>query len=69
MELRLIRHGLVDSTNERALAAIADGLGYSDLRQLNRDDLVALTPEAVAITGLPFEPGYRDRDIPERKAG
>jgi glutamate synthase domain-containing protein 2 len=51
------------------LAAIADGLGYSDLRQLSRDDLVALTPEAAAITGLPFEPGYRDRGLAERKAG
>ena len=24
------------------------------------DDLVALTPEAAAITGLPYEPDHRD---------
>ena len=37
------------------IAAITHGLGYDDVRQLSRDDLVALTPEAAAITGLPFE--------------
>ncbi|MBT3769863.1 MAG: hypothetical protein HOF85_08370, partial [Acidiferrobacteraceae bacterium] len=31
-------------------------LGYDDVRQLGRDDLVALTPEAAYITGLPYEP-------------
>ena len=41
------------------IAAITHALGYSDVRDLNRDDLVALTPDAAAITGLPFEPGYR----------
>jgi len=28
--------------------------------QLGRDDLVALTPEAAAITGLPYAPEQRD---------
>ncbi len=37
------------------IAAITHGLGHNDVRQLSRDDLVALTPEAAAITGLPFE--------------
>ncbi len=44
------------------IAAITDGLGYSDVRQLNRDDLVALTPEAAAITRLPYAPEYRKRN-------
>ncbi|HSS63839.1 MAG TPA: glutamate synthase-related protein [Gammaproteobacteria bacterium] len=43
------------------IAAITDALGYDDVRQLNRDDLVALTPEAAAITRLPFEPDHRRR--------
>jgi glutamate synthase domain-containing protein 2/formylmethanofuran dehydrogenase subunit C len=42
------------------IAAITDGLGYSDVRQLSRDDLIALTPEAAKITGLPYAPEYRD---------
>ena len=37
------------------IAALTHALGYSDFRALNRDDLVALTPEAAEITGLPFE--------------
>ena len=43
------------------IAAITQGLGYDDVKSLSRDDLVALTPEAAQITGLPFEPeqGYR----------
>ena len=43
------------------IASIVQGHGYSDVRQLSRDDLVALTPEAAALTRLPYEPGYRDR--------
>ncbi len=42
------------------LATIAVAHGYDDIHQLDRNDLVALTPEAAAITGLPYEPGYRD---------
>jgi glutamate synthase domain-containing protein 2 len=38
------------------IAAITDALGYDDVRRLGRDDLVALTPEAAYITGLPYEP-------------
>ena len=30
------------------IAAITHALGYNDVRQLNHDDLVALTPEAAA---------------------
>ncbi len=41
------------------LAAIIHGLGHADFRQLGRDDLVALTPEAAEITGLSYEPGCR----------
>jgi glutamate synthase domain-containing protein 2 len=44
------------------IAAITHGLGYGDVRELNRDDLVALTPEAAAITRLPYAPEYRDRN-------
>lgn len=52
------------------LAAIAHALGYDDVHALSRDDLVALTPEAAALTGLPYVPGHRDlQDSPLRKAG
>ena len=43
------------------IAAITDGLGHSDVSELCRDDLVALTPDAAAITGLPYEPELRNR--------
>jgi glutamate synthase domain-containing protein 2 len=42
------------------IAAITRALGHDDVRQLGRDDLVALTPEAAAITGLPYEPEQQD---------
>lgn len=45
------------------IATVTHALGYTDVKQLNRDDLVALTPEAAAITRLPYEPGYRDRHL------
>ncbi len=44
------------------IAAITHGLGYGDVRALSRDDLVALTPEAAAITRLPYAPEYRTRN-------
>jgi glutamate synthase domain-containing protein 2 len=44
------------------IAAITNALGYDDVTRLSRDDLVALTPEAAAITGLPYEPEHRDHD-------
>ena len=44
------------------IAAITHGLGYSSVRALNRDDLVALTPEAAAITRLPYAPECRTRN-------
>jgi glutamate synthase domain-containing protein 2/formylmethanofuran dehydrogenase subunit C len=42
------------------IAAVTKALGYDDVRRLNMGDLVALTPEAAAITGLPYEPEARD---------
>lgn len=51
------------------LAAIVDAHGYSQAKQLCRDDLVALTPEAAAITGLEYVPGHKDlQDSALRKA-
>ncbi len=44
------------------IAALTHALGHDAVTSLSRDDLVALTPEAAEITGLPYEPGYRDRD-------
>jgi glutamate synthase domain-containing protein 2 len=41
------------------LAAVTRALGHDHVRQLGRDDLVALTPEAAAITRLPYELGRR----------
>ena len=41
------------------IAALTHALGYTDYRDLSRDDLVALTPEAAEITGLPHEPERR----------
>ena len=43
------------------IATLTKALGHTDFRQLSRDDLVALTPEAAAITGLPYDPTYRAR--------
>ena len=42
------------------IAAITLALGYDNVRHLNRGDLVALTPEAANITGLPYEPVATD---------
>jgi len=44
------------------IAAITHALGHDNVTGLSRDDLVALTPEAAAITRLPYEPGYGQRD-------
>lgn len=58
------------------IAAITKALGYDDVHKVGRDDLVALTPEAADITGLPYHPEYRSSPQPEiglevlsRKAG
>jgi len=40
------------------IATLTKALGHNDFRQLSRADLVALTPEAAAITGLPYDPDY-----------
>jgi glutamate synthase domain-containing protein 2 len=47
------------------LAAIAHAHGYDDIHQMSRNDLVALTPEAAEITGLPYEPELKNRDLQE----
>jgi glutamate synthase domain-containing protein 2 len=44
------------------IAALTFALGHDDVAKLSPDDLVALTPEAAEITGLPYEPGYRERE-------
>lgn len=41
------------------IAAITKALGYDDVHKVSRDDLVALTPEAADITGLPYVPSHR----------
>jgi glutamate synthase domain-containing protein 2/formylmethanofuran dehydrogenase subunit C len=52
------------------MAALTLALGYDDMGKLSRDDLVALTPEAARITGLPYEPGRRAREAaPYSKVG
>ncbi|MFN8223383.1 MAG: glutamate synthase-related protein [Gaiellales bacterium] len=38
------------------LATVVHAHGYGSVYDLSRDDLVALTPEVAAITGLPYEP-------------
>ena len=43
------------------IAALTHALGYDNVKSLNRDDLVALTPEAAAITRLPYRPDLRER--------
>jgi glutamate synthase domain-containing protein 2 len=50
------------------IASITKALGYDDVHKVSRDDLVALTPEAAEITGLPYEPGARDRGMELSKA-
>lgn len=42
------------------LAAATFALGHSTVHQLCRDDLVALTPEAAALTRLPYAPEYAE---------
>ena len=41
------------------IAALTRELGYRDVQDLSRADLVATTPEAAAMTGLPYEPEWR----------
>ncbi|MEE8246123.1 MAG: glutamate synthase-related protein [Alphaproteobacteria bacterium] len=50
------------------IAALVHALGYDDVHRLSRDDLVALTPEAAAITRLPYAPERRrhDHDLVDR---
>jgi glutamate synthase domain-containing protein 2 len=48
------------------IAALTRELGYRDVQDLSRADLVATTPEAAAMTGLPYEPEWR---VPAVAAG
>ena len=41
------------------IAAITNALGYDDVHKVGREVLVALTPEAADITGLPYDPSQR----------
>ncbi len=43
------------------LASVVHAHGYGSVYDLSRDDLVALTPEAAAITRLPYEPELAGR--------
>ena len=43
------------------LASVVQAHGYRSVYELSRDDLVALTPEAAAITRLPYAPEYVER--------
>ena len=43
------------------LATLTEALGYRSVHELNRDDLVAVTPEAARITGLEYVPALRRR--------
>ena len=51
------------------IASLTNALGHSGVAQLSRDDLVALTPDAAAMTGLPYEPGYRDSSVALQHTG
>ena len=62
VEARNIHHFLENVRWQ--LASVVNGLGYADFRALSRDDLVALTPEAAAITRLPYAPEYRRKPKP-----
>ena len=44
------------------MAALTHAMGYDDMKQLGREDLVALTPEAAEITGLLYVPEYRTHE-------
>ena len=50
------------------LAAVTRALGHDDVHKLSRDDLVALTPEAAAITRLPYAPLEQEQRPIFRKA-
>jgi glutamate synthase domain-containing protein 2 len=45
------------------LASVVHAHGHRSVYDLSRDDLVALTPEAAAITRLPYEPDYREQQL------
>lgn len=51
------------------LASIVHAHGYGRVHELSRDDLVALTPEAAAITRLPYAPELAAREREHATAG
>lgn len=51
-------HAFLESVRWQ-IAALTLGLGHDDTRALSHADLVALTPEAAEITGLPLMPELR----------
>ena len=44
------------------IAALTHAIGHKSVHDLNRNDLVALTPEAAEMTKLPYAPEYRERE-------
>ena len=44
------------------MRALTNARGCDQVRRLNRDDLVALPPEAAEITRLPYAPEVRERE-------
>ena len=44
------------------IAALTQAMGHDNVRGLGRDELVALTPEAAAITGLEYMPERREAE-------
>ena len=52
-----LMHRYLESLRSQ-LAAVVLGLGHTDVRDLSRKDLVALTPEASEMTRLPHDPSH-----------
>jgi glutamate synthase domain-containing protein 2 len=47
------------------LATVVSAHGYGNVYDLSRDDLVALTPEAAAITRLEYAPEFVENQLPK----
>ena len=44
------------------IAALTQAMGHGSTAALGRDDLVAVTRDAAAMTGLAYAPEYRERE-------
>ena len=55
----LMIHNYLEAIRHQ-IASITRALGYTDVRQLSPNDLVALTPEAARLTRLPYRPEQRE---------